>query len=244
MIVSSSVPRRPPSPACGLSPETSMRSGFASGNHRPRASVKCRTVRSMCSRVTVDGTRLIGQWVATRATLSRGPRNIMVTFSTFTPARRARCSVWPRNDTPERLTASLLTGPVTIARAVPSMHASHAFSSASRCTPPPSMVGALACTMVSGQSATWTRPTSPAPGFSPRPVRFASTPRSHTAETRAPSRRHRHRRARDRSPKHRAKAAAVTTGPTPAGSPAEIASGRSIRVPSFYSRRHEPSRGC
>ena len=134
----------------------------------------------MCSRVTVDGTRLIAQWVATRATLRRGPRNIIVTLSTCTPARRARCSVCPRNDTPERLTASLLTGPGDDGARETRRSPRHTPPRARHTARPhPSMVGALACTMASGQSATWTSPTSPA-------ARVSACRRLHPPERREP----------------------------------------------------------
>ncbi len=89
--VFSSSPKRPSSPACGLSPHTAMRA-----RGRPRPVMVCcasRMTRPTRSRVTRSGTRRSATWVVTWMTLSSLP--IRSIAKSFVSVSRARISVWP-----------------------------------------------------------------------------------------------------------------------------------------------------
>ena len=110
MMVFSSSPMRPLSPAWGFRPRTAMR-GVATPKSRPRLS--CRrvpyfTIRSLDR---VEATSLSATWPVTTPTRKLSEARTMSTSST--PALSARYSVWPGNLNWPLWMVSLLMGAVT-----------------------------------------------------------------------------------------------------------------------------------
>src|SRR5688572_29109905 len=119
---SSSEPRTPPSPACGLSPAIASR-----GRMRPNfgsASLAIAIVWSTSSRVIIDGTSLSGTCTVINTTFNSGAWNIIATRDV--PHRCASRSVCPFHGSPAFAKASLFTGAVAIASTAPLFAASTA----------------------------------------------------------------------------------------------------------------------
>ena len=110
MMVSSSSPNSPPSPACGFSPATAMR-GVACP-HRAAAACAMRRVCSTASKVTLSMARRSEVWMVTSTTRSSSLASIMRTSRA--PASDASISVWPGKPMPAAANAFLWIGAVTM----------------------------------------------------------------------------------------------------------------------------------
>ena len=93
MIVVSSVPIDPPSPACGLSPLTASR-GVAIANLVASSLETMRHTDTIASVVSDDGTRDSAIWMVTGTARIPGPASIITGVDDTPKSRSAR---WPRN---------------------------------------------------------------------------------------------------------------------------------------------------
>ena len=113
----------PPSPACGLSPQTMMRgAGIAKRARRSRAMTRTTSISIVES--MASGTSRSGRWVVASATLSPGVQSIMT--GRTPPSSSASSSVWPVNVIPASLMMPLCTGAVTSPATASSRHAATA----------------------------------------------------------------------------------------------------------------------
>ncbi|MNN41622.1 hypothetical protein D3C81_1557520 [compost metagenome] len=111
MISISSRPRWPPSPACGLRPQTRMR-GLAMPNLLCRSPCRMRATRARRSAVMASATSRSGRWVVTSATRRPRVASIITTCSVWVSS--ARNSVCPEKGMPASLITPLCTGAVII----------------------------------------------------------------------------------------------------------------------------------
>ena len=114
MIVSSSSPNRPPSPACGLRPATAMRGrGWP---QRTEAACAMRSVSSTASKLIASIARRSDTWMVTSTVRSSSLASIMRTAGTRPSTAASACSisVCPGKCTPAAASASLWIGAVTM----------------------------------------------------------------------------------------------------------------------------------
>ena len=123
----SSRPRCPPSPACGLRPQTAIR-GAAMPNFAASSAPTMASVASTASRVMAAGTSFSARCVVTSATRSGAarapPTSIMTTRGVC--VRCAKNSVCPENGMPASMSTLFCTGAVTSAANAPVAQASDA----------------------------------------------------------------------------------------------------------------------
>ena len=120
MIVISSSPNRPPSPACGFSPATAMRG--ATMPHPAAARCAMRRVSSTASKVTASMADRSDWWTVTSTVHSSSLASIMRTGGGTAPGSAASdcsISVWPGKEMPAAASAPLCTGAVTMAATAP-----------------------------------------------------------------------------------------------------------------------------
>ncbi|MOA10622.1 hypothetical protein D3C78_1305200 [compost metagenome] len=117
MMSISSRPRWPPSPACGLSPQTRMR-GLAMPNLSRMSACRMRVTRSRRSGVIASAMSRSGRCVVTSATRRPWVASIITTWAVWVSS--ARNSVWPEKAMPLSLITPLCTGAVIIPAKCPS----------------------------------------------------------------------------------------------------------------------------
>ena len=230
MIRASSVPNRPPSPACGLRPQTAMR-GVAMPKSVCNAAATIRARRSISGCDSRPDTSDSAQCTVSGTARRLGPASIITACSASIPQTSARNSVCPGCSKPTADNCALATGAVTTPAALPS--STQRVASASECS-------ASAAPCSSGRptvavTSSWPRTGNARPNTSracagssigstanarPRPVAAA-------ASTFAPPTTKKGARP---SSKRRAQLSTMISGPIPAGSPIDTARGAMLSV--------------
>src|SRR6266498_3048191 len=209
MTASSSAPRIPCSPACGLSPATATRGGRPT-RRRPMSSASS-MVRSTLARVTASIASRSERWALTWTTRS-GPA-ISRTRRSRAAHRSASISVWPGHGYPPRRRASLDTGAVT---------------SASASSPAISRAAALAAATAARAPSADGRPTGTAAWSPAGRMRGSGTPSAAASRRKSaglPSTVNSARPPISGS----VRARRISSGPTPPGSP-DVTSTRGLRM--------------
>ncbi|MEI9991556.1 MAG: hypothetical protein WDM86_16115 [Rhizomicrobium sp.] len=128
MIVPSSPPSTPSSPACGLRPATASR-GAAMEKSRFSAARMMSAVSTMAAVVMARGTSASGMWIVSGTTRSSSLASIITARGA--PVSAWRNSVCPGWGKPAAANTALLIGAVTMAAASPAIASATAVSMAS-----------------------------------------------------------------------------------------------------------------